>query len=187
MPEFLIFAVAVSMCILCFAGGFVAALALRIAGQNAIPSRGASDASERPTPAQPEIRQPTLVEAPPAPADYGQVFRVPQPPTMSEHEPAAVTRPEPPLPMRPATRAVRTGGFPTAFPAPAPSAQPAKMFLFGDPHVEAVAVPSFAPAHAASHASPLAPKPHVAPLRLAPGEIDLMPRRPPHARSDRAR
>src|SRR5262249_43254085 len=36
MPEFLIFAVAVTMCVLCFAGGFVAALALRIAGQSAI-------------------------------------------------------------------------------------------------------------------------------------------------------
>jgi hypothetical protein len=182
MPEFLIFAIAVSMCVLCFAVGFVAALMLRIAGQPAIPTRRSAAASVAPASARAETPQQTVVAAPPAPADDGQAFPLPPAPAVTEPQPAPVSRPAPPLPLRSVTHAVRPGGFATPTPAP-----PAKVFLFGDPQVETVAAPAFAPAPAAFSPNPQTPKPHVAPPRLPPAEIDLLPHRPQHARSGRGR
>jgi hypothetical protein len=182
MPEFLIFVIAASMCVLCFAAGFVAALVLRIAGFGAVPGHIASPASETPTPAEAESLSPTVVEAATAPV----VLPVPQTPAAPEQAPTAVSRNAPPLPVRPAAHAARAGGFPSPAPT-APTAPPAKVFLFGDPQVEAVAAPSFAPVHGGSHPTSQAPKPHVAPLRFGPAEIDLLPHRPQHARSGRGR
>jgi hypothetical protein len=177
MPEFVIFAIASSMCVLCFAAGFVAALMLRIAGRTAIPGAGAMPASDPSPPGQPDGVRSRPVEAPAV-----SVSAEPEDGFASAQAAPAQDAPAQ-LPLRPAAHEDQIGAFPT----PPVSAPPAKVFLFGDPQVDATVAPPFAPRHTASHPIAEAPKPHVAPLHLTPTEIDLLPRRPLHARSARGR
>src|SRR5262245_22083496 len=180
MPEFVIFAIAASMCVLCFAVGFVAALVLRIAGQNALPSLGVPGASQASTPTERDTPQPGLMEATPGRAPHVHPVQSPHAVSVPEPPPAAPRSPAP-LPLRPTAFADRSAGFPTP-PAPA-----AKVFLFGDPPLEPAAVPSLAAVHTVSHPSPQAPQPHPPQQRPASSEIDLLPRRPQYARSARRR
>jgi hypothetical protein len=179
MPEFLIFAVAVSMCVLCFAVGFIAALVLRFTQQMAASPAAAPEPVQTSIPPEPAAVQTTSAAAAPAPAPVVPSISLPQVERTEQQHDAPAVRPAPPLPQRPAAHAVPSAGFPAPQPAP-----PAKVYLFGDPPAEPAAVPAMTPMYAAAAPNTRPVKQHVSP-RLAPAEVDLLPRRPQHARSGR--
>jgi hypothetical protein len=179
MPEFVVFAIAASMCVLCFAVGFIAALGLRIAGHTALRSLSAPGRPETATPVQADAVEPRVGEMPGAPAAPGHSVSVPQAASAVEPQPDVAARSTTPLRLQPATHEVPAAGFPTP-PAPA-----AKLYLFGDPHREAVAAPSLAGVSAPQSNAWV--EHHAAAPGLAPAEIDLLPRRPQYARSGRRR
>jgi hypothetical protein len=190
MPEFVVFVVAASMCVLCFAVGFIAALNLRIAERTTLPLIGglrrSDDAALPPAEA---VQQPTVATtsfAPPVPA-------TPAPAPAPATPAPAISLPQaertfaqqvnvPPRPAAPAPLPQRThAGQPVGFPPPA--APPAKVFLFGEPHAEPVVVPSLPPGYAASQPSAWGTPQHAAPQPLPPAQVELLPHRPQHARS----
>jgi hypothetical protein len=182
MPEFVVFAVAASMCVLCFGVGFIAALSLRIA-ERAAPHTGMSDEPESLALPQTDVRQPTLAETPAVPSPTAPQPAISLPRAERAHEQAAhaLTPSTAPLPPQHATHAVRGEGFPPR------TSPPEKVFLFGDPHVEPVVVPATAPVYRAPEPNPWATRQHVSPTRLAPADIDLLPHRSQYARSARRR
>jgi hypothetical protein len=190
MPEFVVFAIAASMCVLCFAVGFIAALGLRIAEHTALPSLGAPGRPATPTPAQADADadavRPDTTDTRSAPAAPGRAITVAHAESTVESRPDVAARSTTPMRRQHATHADSAVGFPTP-PAPAaPAAPAAKLYLFGDPHQEAAAVPSLAGVHSAAQSNAWGAQ-HGAPPRLAPAEIDLLPHRPQYARSGRRR
>jgi hypothetical protein len=61
------------------------------------------------------------------------------------------------------------------------------VYLFGDPHVEDEVVPPFAPMFGAGSPNARPERQPVVAPRLAPADVDLLPRRPHPARSGRGR
>jgi hypothetical protein len=189
MQEFVVFAVAASMCVLCFAVGFVAALNLRIAERTELPLVGAlrrvDDAAPKPADAvHPAIAETSFASAPIVPAPPTPV---PQAARTFEPRPDVATRPmASPLPQP--TRGVQPVGFPPpASPPTSPPESPAKVFLFGEPRDEPVVVPAVPPVPAASQPNPWLTTQHGAPQQLAPAQVELLPRHPQYARSGRRR
>ena len=181
MPQFIVFAIAASMCVLCFAVGFIAALVLRIAQHTAASDVAGSGRVDQSVSQEAEPLQPRVVDTQPSAVPEARSISLPE--VESAESPwDAAARPATTSPAQHATHLVRSGGFPGP-----PAPPPAKVYLFGEPHLEAVVVPSLASVHAGSPASTAVSKPHVAPPRLAPAEIDLLPRRPQHARTARRR
>jgi hypothetical protein len=175
MPVFLTFAIAASMCVLCFAVGFVAALALRITRQTATWPAAAPEPLETATAPEPAI-VPASPAATPAPVPAVPSISLPHVEQAEQPQRAPESWPATPSPQH-AAHPARTAGFPAPLPAP-----PAKVFLFGDPHVEGEVVPSITPMYAAAAPNPRTAKQHASPQRFTPAEVDLLPRRPQHAR-----
>jgi len=185
MQEFVVFAVAASMCVLCFAVGFIAALNLRMAERSAPSLSGAPSRNDDAVPLHANAVQPMVAQAPfvpvPAPVVPAPTISVPQAQRTLERQPDVTTRrvTQSPLPTR--MDAVQPSGFPT------PASPPAKVFLFGDPQVEPVVVPSVPPVPLASEPNRWTTAQHGAPHQLAPAQVELLPHRSPYARSGHRR
>ena len=175
MPQFVVFAIAASMCVLCFAVGFIAALVLRIAQHSA-----AHDGN----PSEVHAAIPAATEPQPAVAEAGAAvsrqLSISLPRVETAERQHNAPRPAATAPAPHPTHLVRSGGFP----APMASAA-AKVYLFGDPQLEAVVMPSFDQAAATPGTAWAADS--ATGTRLAPAEIDLLPRRTQHARPARRR
>src|SRR5262249_22853387 len=98
-----------------------------------------------------------------------------------EHQAAVAPRAATPSLRPQPVHAVQPVGFPP------PASPPAKVFLFGEPHVEAVVVPALPPVPATPQPSAWRTTPHSPPPHDAPCQVNSLPHRSQHAGSARRR
>jgi hypothetical protein len=182
MQQFVLCAIGATMCVLCFALGFIAAVVLGVADHVELrhaPAwlRGPKRAF-RESPQEPRRETPRPPAATPVPAAapapvYRQPWNAPAPAVAVAEEPATIAEPAA-----------------TAAPAPAPVEHPAAaateslpghmVYLFGDPEPQPVGAPVSAAPRPGPESNVRPFKPHAAPSRLTGSEIDLLPRRAAH-------
>jgi hypothetical protein len=207
MPQFLIVTIAASMCVLCFAAGFIASVMWRLAERGTTVLADSLTRLHAPAPQFPNTMPPQPVPGPPPAAVTPQPMpheetRAMQPfvvasQPIQQHElplsppqPQLIPQPEvvdaaqqiAALPFQHPSRVEQSTGVPPTRPPAA-----GKVYLFGDPHVAAGATPTFTPARQAPVPNVRPMQQHSTPTRLTPAELDLLPHRPQHSRDSRRR